>query len=118
MTGTNPSRLAGDAGAVTVEAAIALAALVCAVTLCIGALLAASTQVRCQDAAREVARLAARGDTAHAHAAGKTVAPPGATIDLRTEGDRIVATVSAQTPLLPGLRLHAQAVAITEPGVR
>ncbi|MFD3507122.1 TadE family type IV pilus minor pilin [Nocardia sp. NPDC058666] len=101
----------------TVEAAIALAALVCAVALCIGALLAASTQVRCVDAARETARLAARGDTTHALAAGRTVAPPGATIDLRTEGDRVVATVTADTPLLPGLRLHAEAVAATEPGV-
>ncbi|WP_278260612.1 TadE family type IV pilus minor pilin [Nocardia sp. AG03] len=118
MSGGNPRPLAGDAGAVTVEAAIALAALVCAVTLCIGALLAASTQVRCVDAAREAARLAARGDTAHALTAARTVAPPGATIDLRTEADHIVATVSATTPLLPGLRLHAQAVAIPEPGVR
>ncbi|MFE3546596.1 TadE family type IV pilus minor pilin [Nocardia sp. NPDC059177] len=102
----------------TVEAAIALAALVCAVTLCIGALLAASTQVRCVDAAREAARLAARGDTTHALSAGKSVAPPGATIDLRTEGAQVVATVTATTPLLPGLHLQARAVAVAEPGVR
>ncbi|WP_336087512.1 TadE family type IV pilus minor pilin [Nocardia sp. SSK8] len=102
----------------TVEAAIALAALVCAVALCIGALLAASTQVRCQDAAREAARLAARGDTSRALTAARSAAPPGATIDLRTEGDQHLATVSATTPLLPGLRLHARAVAVTEPGVR
>ncbi|MFC4373002.1 TadE family type IV pilus minor pilin [Nocardia halotolerans] len=101
----------------TVEAAIALAALVCAVALCVGALLAASTQVRCVDAARETARLAARGDTAHAVAAGRTVAPPGAIVEFRADGDRVVATVAAGTPLLPGLRLRAEAVAVTEPGV-
>ncbi|MFD4427894.1 TadE family type IV pilus minor pilin [Nocardia sp. NPDC058497] len=101
----------------TVEAAIALAALVCAVVLCIGALLAASTQVRCVDAAREAARLAARGDTAHAVAAAKSVAPPGAVIDVRSAGDRVVAAVAAGTPLLPGLRVRAEAVAIAEPGV-
>ncbi|MFC6010126.1 TadE family type IV pilus minor pilin [Nocardia lasii] len=102
----------------TVEAAIALAALVCAIALCIGALFAAVTQVRCVDAARETARLAARGDTTNAVTAGRTVAPAGATVDLRTEGDRVVATVTATTPLLPGLRLRAEAVAATEPGVR
>ncbi|NEW58155.1 pilus assembly protein TadE, partial [Nocardia cyriacigeorgica] len=58
--------LGNDSGAVTVEAAIALAAIVVAVVLCIGALLAASTQVRCIDAAREAARLAARGDSVNA----------------------------------------------------
>ncbi|WP_446224008.1 TadE family type IV pilus minor pilin [Nocardia sp. IBHARD005] len=102
----------------TVEAAIALAALVCAVALCIGALFAGSTQVRCTDAAREAARLAARGDASRAITAGKAVAPPGATVELRAEGDRVVATVSANTPLLPGLRLRAEAVAVTEPGVQ
>lgn len=101
----------------TVEAAIALAALVAAVVLCIGALLAASTQVRCVDAAREAARLAARGDTAQAVAAARTVAPPGAIVEVRGGGDRVTAVVTAGTPLLPGLRLRAEAVAVTEPGV-
>ena len=101
----------------TVEAAIALAALVCAVALCVGALLAGSTQVRCTDAARETARLAARGDTSRAITAGKTVAPSGASVELRIEGDRVIATVAANTPLLPGLRLRAEAVAVTELGV-
>ena len=101
----------------TVEAAIALAVLVCAVVLCVGALLAASTQVRCVDAAREAARLAARGDAVHALAAARSVAPPGATVEVRGDGDRMVAVVTAGTALLPGLRLRAEAVATTEPGV-
>ncbi|WP_051177775.1 TadE family type IV pilus minor pilin [Nocardia concava] len=99
----------------TAEAAIALAALVAVVVLGIGALLAVSAQVRCVDAAREAARLAARGDTAEAVTAGSRVAPPGARVELRTEGDLVVADVSAPAILLP-LTLHAAAVAVREPG--
>ncbi|WP_281180848.1 TadE family type IV pilus minor pilin [Nocardia lijiangensis] len=98
------------------EAAIALGALVVAVMVCLGALLAASTQVRCVDAAREAARLAARGDRANAVSTARRVAPPKATISLRTEGEHVVAVVSARTPLLP-LELRAEAVAALEPEV-
>ena len=55
-------RLTGDRGAATVEAAFAIAALVVVLVLCAGGLTALSMQVRCIDAAREAARLAARGD--------------------------------------------------------
>ncbi|WP_280233328.1 TadE family type IV pilus minor pilin [Nocardia cyriacigeorgica] len=102
----------------TVEAAIALAAIVVAVVLCIGALLAASTQIRCVDAAREAARLTARGDEANAIPAARAVAPPGAQITVRRDGPRILATVQATTPLLPLLELHAEAVAAPEPGAQ
>ncbi|RMI29369.1 pilus assembly protein TadE [Nocardia stercoris] len=101
----------------TVEAAIALSALVIAVALCLGAVLAAGTQVRCVDAAREAARLAARGATDQAVPSARRVGPPGAEVTLRLESDRIVADVTARTPLLPLLVLHAQAVAVPEPGV-
>ena len=100
----------------TVEAAIALAAIVIAVVLCVGALLAASTQVRCVDAAREAARLAARGDQANAVSAARRVAPPAADISLRSEGNRVVAAVTARSPLLPLLELRAEVIAIREPG--
>ncbi|MFI9505797.1 TadE family type IV pilus minor pilin [Nocardia sp. NPDC052566] len=100
----------------TVEAAIALTSIVIVVALCLGALLAASTQVRCVDAAREAARLAARGDQPNAIPAARRIAPPGADIVLREEGDRLIATVSAHTYLLPLLTLHAEAVAVREPG--
>ncbi|MFB8276739.1 TadE family type IV pilus minor pilin [Nocardia colli] len=100
----------------TVEAAIALATLVVAVVLCIGALLAASTQVRCVDAAREAARLSARGDEANAISAARRVAPPAAEISVRSEGSRVIARVTSRAPLLPLLPLHADAVASREPG--
>ncbi|WP_246123843.1 TadE family type IV pilus minor pilin [Nocardia bhagyanarayanae] len=98
------------------EAAIALGSLVVAVMACLGALLAASTQVRCVDAAREAARLAARGDEPRAVTTARQVAPPNATIVLRTEGAHVVAVVSARAPLLP-LELRAEAVAALEPEV-
>ncbi|WP_227984784.1 TadE family type IV pilus minor pilin [Nocardia spumae] len=100
----------------TVEAAIALAGLVVVVVLCLGALLAASMQIRCVDAAREAARLAARGVESDALQTARRVAPPGAEVELRGEGEQIVATVRARAPLLPMLRLRAEAVAAREPG--
>ncbi|MGK8487810.1 TadE family type IV pilus minor pilin [Nocardia asiatica] len=101
----------------TVEAALALTAVLAAVVLCLGALLAASTQVRCVDAAREAARLAARGDRENALVAAQRIAPPSADIALRTEGTRAIAVVSARTPLLPLLTLRAEAIATLEPGI-
>ncbi|GGK60613.1 hypothetical protein GCM10011591_36150 [Nocardia camponoti] len=80
-------------------------------------MLAASTQVRCVDAAREAARLTARGDNARAVSAAKGVAPPGAMIEVGVVGDSARATVTATTALLPGLRLRATASAVLEPGV-
>src|SRR5690606_1073383 len=109
-------RLRADDGGVTVEAAIGVAAIVVAVALCLGAVLAASAQVRCVDAAREAARLAARGDSARARTAAERVAPPEAEIAIRQEGELIVAEVSARTPLLP-VRLRAGGGAVREPGV-
>ncbi len=102
----------------TVEAAIAVAAIVVAVVCCLGALLAVSAQIRCVDAAREAARLGARGDESSAVAAARAVAPKGAEVTLRGEGNRVVASVTADTPLLPLLELRADAVAVREPGVR
>ncbi|WP_225730868.1 MULTISPECIES: TadE family type IV pilus minor pilin [unclassified Nocardia] len=99
----------------TVEAAIAVTAIVIAVALCLGALLAVSAQIRCVDAAREAARLTARGDRVDAIAAARRTAPPAADITVRTEGDRVIALVSAHTRLLPLLVLRAEAVAAIEP---
>ncbi|MET8653841.1 TadE family type IV pilus minor pilin [Nocardia aurea] len=107
-----------ERGAVTVEAAIALTAIVAAVLCCLGALLAASTQVRCVDAAREAARLTALGDHDNATIVARRVAPPGAEITIRSGSEHIVAVVSAETPLLPTLVLRAEAVAAPEPGTR
>ncbi|MDM4141072.1 TadE family type IV pilus minor pilin, partial [Mycobacterium sp. FLAC0960] len=61
--------MTGDAGTSTVEAALGIAALVVVLVLCLAGVTAVSMQVRCVDAAREAARLAARGDERSAAAA-------------------------------------------------
>lgn len=105
----------GDGGAVTVEAAVAIASIVTVVVLCVGAIAAISAQVRCVDAAREAARLAARGDRARAVAVAGRVAPSDADITLGDDGAFVVATVRARVSLLPLVELSAEAVAAREP---
>ncbi|MGZ8178290.1 TadE family type IV pilus minor pilin [Williamsia sp. SKLECPSW1] len=103
-----------DRGMVTVEAAFAIAAVVAVVVFGIGAVLGVATHVRCVDAAREVARLAAAGDP-RAVGAGRSVAPPGAAITVSLDADTATARVRARSPLLPGVDLGATAVAAREP---
>jgi hypothetical protein len=100
---------------VTVEAAFAIAAIVAVVVLGVGAVVGTATQVRCVDAAREVARLAAADDP-RAQSVGRAVAPAGADVGVTVDDDRVTARVSARSPLLPGLELGATAVAAREPG--
>ena len=81
-----------------------------------------AAQVRTVDAARETARAFARGDDrAAAIARGLEVGPDGATVTVRTEGDRVVATAAARVSgpgglfgFLPYVRVHARARAAIE----
>lgn len=75
-----------------------------------------SMQVRCVDAAREAARLAARGDDASATDVARSIAPNGAAVQLRRDGELVVATVTARSAFLPSVTLAAEAVAAMEPG--
>jgi len=97
-----------------VEAALALAALVAVVVLCAAGLTAVALQIQCIDAAREVARLAARGDVA-ALTGAERLAPAGASIELRRDGAYVRARVSGRSPLLPGLVISGDSVAMAEP---
>lgn len=99
------------------EAAFAIAALVMVLLLCVAGLMAVSMQLRCVDAAREAARLAARGDDGSAGRAAEQIAPRGAVLGVRRDGEFVVATVSARFPLLPGLTIAAEAVSAAEPTV-
>jgi Flp pilus assembly protein TadG len=114
----------GDDGAVTAETAVALPLLaVFAVSLAwlIGLGL---TQVRAHDAAREVARAAARSDTAgQAVGLGRRVAPAGSQVTVRRGDGLVVAEVSSPVAGPGGLfrtlspfRVRAEAVAVEEPG--
>jgi hypothetical protein len=98
-----------------VEAAFGVATLVAVLVLCLAGITAVSMQVRCIDAAREAARLAARGDERSAVAAARVVAPGGAVVQLRRDGQFVVATVAVRSNLLPALRITATGVSVVEP---
>lgn len=81
--------------------------------LCAAGVTAVSMQIRCIDAAREVARLAARGDALAASRAA-ALAPETAVLQVRQDGGFVVARVSGSSVLLPGLVIVGEAVAAAE----
>jgi len=108
---------ADDRGAVTVEAALALCSLVTVLALVLAAVSAVAAQLRCVDAAREAARLTARGEQDRAELLARRIAPRGATVAVTVHGDEILARVSADPAagLLPGIDVGAEAAAVMEP---
>ncbi|SOX56357.1 pilus biosynthesis protein TadE, partial [Mycobacterium ahvazicum] len=98
-----------------VEAALAIATLVVVLAFCLAGVAAVAMQVRCVDAAREAARLAARGDERSAVDVARSIAPGGSRIQVRRDGDFVVATVIVHSKLLPALDISAKAVAAAEP---
>ena len=112
------SRDDGDRGAVTVEAALALCSLVLVLALALSGLSAVGAQLRCQDAAREAARLVTRGEPERARQVAASIAPEGARVDVRISGDEVTVGVAGPAVrLLPGLVVSARAVGVLEPGV-
>ncbi|WP_025736324.1 TadE family type IV pilus minor pilin [Mycobacterium genavense] len=97
------------------EAVLAIAALVTVLVGCLAGINAVSMQVRCVEAAREAARLAARGDERSALAAARRIAPGGSRVQVRRDGDFLVATVVAHSKVLPALDISANAVSAAEP---
>lgn len=97
------------------EAALAIAGLVAVLIVCLAGVTAIGMQVRCLDAARETARLAARGDGAAVARAG-SLAPAGAAVEVRRDGGFIIARVSSRSPALPGIVIVGEAVSLAEPG--
>ncbi|TNC21064.1 TadE family type IV pilus minor pilin [Amycolatopsis alkalitolerans] len=113
-----PARAEPDRGAVTVEAAIALGALTLVFGLVLAGVVAVAGQIRCTDAAREAARLVARGDRPLAARAVAEIMS-GARLRVEVTGDAVTVDVTAEPlgGLLPGLHLHGHAYALLEPGV-
>jgi hypothetical protein len=106
-----------DRGSMTVETALALASFVFVLTMALFGLNAAADQVRCVDAAREAARLVARGDPEkEAQEAAHRIAPPGARVAIAKDGDHIEVAVRVPADGLPGVELSAEAFAVSEPG--
>jgi len=108
----------GDRGSFTAELAAGLPALVLLLLVGLTAVTAVGTQLRCVDAAREAALAASRGESGEA--AGRRTAPPGATVTVVADGERVRVTVTAPVrPLgarLPAFGVEASAVAAMEPG--
>ncbi|MFJ2074198.1 TadE family type IV pilus minor pilin [Streptomyces anulatus] len=107
----------GDRGAVTAEAAVVIPVLVTFAMALLWALLAASDQIRCVDAARAGARAAARSEPeAAVLEVARDAAPHGARVEVRRAGDLWRVRVEAPTPG-PGvlaLTLSAEAAALAE----
>lgn len=104
-----------DSGAVTVEAALALCTLSVFLAVAVGAIAAVGASIRCIDGARELARLAARGEPDRGRAVAAALAPTGARIELVQDGDTVVAEVSAELLRPLPLRIGGRAVAALEP---
>ncbi|MFF1608239.1 TadE family type IV pilus minor pilin [Amycolatopsis sp. NPDC058278] len=102
----------------TVEAALGLAGLTVVTVLLVAGIAVLTSQLRCTDAAREAARLLARGQPAEAAAAVHEIGPPGANLTFEQIGDTITAKVTAHpaSGLLPAIHLDATAYAVAEPG--
>jgi len=114
--GTDPR---GECGSVSVEAAFVMCALVAVLAIVLGGVSAVVAQVRCIDAAREAARLVARGEPGRADEVARRLAPDGASVAVRIAGDEVTVEVGAEPTGggLAGLTVRAEAMAILEPGV-
>ena len=110
-------------GAVTAEAAVVVPVLLALVLGSAWLVALAATKVRVVDAAREVARVAARGEgdgAAVAH--GRRVAPSSTRFTVRRTGDHVVVRASVEIDgpgglfaFLPAVTLASEAVAAQEP---
>jgi len=109
----------GEGGFATVEAALAVCAVVVVLAVALAGFGAVVAQLHCTDAAREAARLVARGEAERAEEVARQVAPSGANVDVRVQGDEVVVVVSVEPigGVLPGLTVRAEAMAVLEPGV-
>ena len=107
-----------DKGFATAEAAVVLPTLMVVLSLCVGVVVAVGAQLRCVDAARVAARVAARGDTdAQARAAGRQAAPGGAEVRVSHTGPTVQVLVEVDlrvTRWLPALHLAAASTAEVE----
>lgn len=112
------SRSRGEGGYASVEFALTLPAVLLVLTLCLGLLAAAGTQLRAGDAARAAAREAAIGSgSARVSEVVSHLAGPGAQVSVTTRGGFVVAEVTVPLPVLGrwgDFDARAEAVAVPE----
>jgi hypothetical protein len=108
---------ARDRGSVTAEFAAALPAVLVVLACCLGAVQVVGQQVRLSDAAADVARLLARGDTAAPAAGLLASVGPRTALAQEREGDFVCVRLSAPSAFAPfaaaGLTLAARSCALT-----
>jgi TadE-like protein len=102
----------GERGAVSVEAALGLGVVVGFLFVGVEVVMAVVGHVRCVDAAREAARLVARGESERAVVVAREVAPREARIVVREEGDSVLVEVVV---LRFGIDVSGRAFAVMEP---
>ncbi|MCP2164633.1 pilus assembly protein [Goodfellowiella coeruleoviolacea] len=112
-----PAGWPADRGSVTVEAALVLSAMALVLVLGAAAVNAVLGQLRCVDAAREAARLVARGEAERVAEAVHRIGPARAEFSVTRDGDtvRVEVAAAADAGLLPGIRPRAEAYAVLEP---
>ena len=98
---------------------MALPSLLVVLALAVWVMACVGAQLRCVDAARAAARVAARGDSVAAStAAGRATGPPGARVTVTSSGSQVVVVVQADVrPFGAAVRLppvHVQARAVGE----
>jgi Flp pilus assembly protein TadG len=109
-------------GAVTAEIALGLPLLLAVTVTLVWLLVVGVAQARVVDAAREGARVLARGDSvAEATARAREVAPLGAEVSAGRSGGSVEVRVEARVEgpggllgRLPGATVHARATAVAE----
>jgi Flp pilus assembly protein TadG len=107
-----------DEGYATAEAAVALPALLVVLALAVGVVVTVGAQLRCVDAARAGARVAARGDSDTDVSRTSRQVAPGARISVSHSGEHVRVTVTATvrpTRWLPSITVRAHADAEAEP---
>jgi Flp pilus assembly protein TadG len=93
-------------------------AVVAVLVMALGGAATVLAQLRCTDAAREAARLVARGEQDRAAEVAGRIAPGGASVDIQVgDGDVVVVVTAAPVGGLGLLSVRAEAVAVLEPGV-
>jgi hypothetical protein len=101
-----------------VEAALALCALTVFLAMAVGAVAAAGAAVRCTDAARELVRLAARGEAERGRTVAAALAPAGSAVQLEQAGDLLTGVVSVRlVPPLP-VMVSGRSVGAVEQGAQ
>jgi Flp pilus assembly protein TadG len=111
-----------ERGAVTAELALGLPLLLAVTVGLVWLLAAGAAQVRVVDAAREAARVAARGDgTEAAVAVGRRIAPEGSEVSVQVSGAEVRAEARARVDgpgglfgFLPGVTVRSTAIAVAE----